>query len=65
MPSRSAAPPLISSTALTGSPEGMGFVDSGIVRSTIRRICPSAPMNSMSRGISVFFIQKATDCSLG
>ena len=44
---------------------GDGGRREGIVRSTIRRICPSAPMNSMSSGISVFFIQKATGCSLG
>src|SRR5215207_6057194 len=51
IPSRAAVPPASSSTARTGSPDGMVRVDSGSAFSATRATDPSGRMNSMSRGM--------------
>src|SRR5450830_468899 len=51
MPSLRAVPPITSSTARTGPPDGIIRVDSGSVFSAMRKIRPSARMNSMSSGM--------------
>src|SRR5665811_2152387 len=50
-PSLRAVPPITSSTARTGPPDGIIRVDSGSVFSAMRKIRPSARMNSMSSGM--------------
>ena len=60
MPSRDAVPPGTSSTKRTGLADGIDVSDSGTVRCAILTMVPSLAMNSMSSGISVFFIHMAT-----
>ena len=62
MPSSASPAAAISSTAATGSPEGSGVDVSGSAL-VIRTIVPSVRMKTMSSGMSVFFIQKATSCA--
>src|SRR5215213_1873395 len=62
IPSSAALPPRISSTTETGSSPVTGSSECGTVFAAMRAIVPSGRMNSMSRGIRVFFIQKATSC---
>ena len=61
IPSSAARPPRISSTTAIGSPAGNGVSSSGLAL-VMRTIVPSLRMKTMSSGISVFFIQKATSC---
>ena len=63
MPSSAALPPLISSTARTGYRLGIASVDIGTALACTCFTVPSAAMNTMSSGISVFFIQKLTGIS--
>ncbi|GJE69217.1 hypothetical protein CHKEEEPN_0740 [Methylorubrum podarium] len=49
MPSLAAVPAFSSSTASTGSPDGITLVESGSVSAAIRAIEPSERMNTMSR----------------
>ena len=51
-----AVPPLTSSTPRAGPADSITCNESGTVRSTMLTIRPSPAMNSMSSGISVFFI---------
>jgi hypothetical protein len=51
MPSLRAVPPMTSSTARTGPPDGMRRSESGSAFSAIRRMRPSARMKIMSRGM--------------
>jgi len=51
MPSFFAVPPITSSTARTGPPEGTSVSESGTVFSAMRRIRPSARMKIMSSGM--------------
>ena len=48
----------MSSTAPTGSSDGIGSSDIGTVFSAIRAMVPSVRMKMMSSGMRVFFIQK-------
>src|SRR5690242_3434031 len=57
IPSSRARPPFISSTALTGSAEGMEAVDCGTAFDEIVEIVPSDRMNNTSSGRIVSFIQ--------
>ncbi len=56
MPSRVAVPPLSSMTARTGAAAAIGSSEPGTARSWMLTMCPVASTNSMSSGISVFFI---------
>jgi len=51
IPSLRAVPPITSSTARTGPPEGIRRSESGSALSAIRRMRPSARMKIMSRGM--------------
>ena len=62
MPRRGARPPTISSTAATGSPDGIGVSENGTAFSAMRATVPSARMKTMSSGVGVFFIQKLAAC---
>src|SRR6185437_717781 len=57
-----ARPPLISSTACTGSADLMDLSDRGLALAAMVETVPSARMNRMSSGMSVFFIQNDIAC---
>lgn len=59
IPSLWAVPPLISTTARTGSADAMGVRENGVVRAAIVEIVPSARTNRISSESGVSFIQNA------
>src|SRR5271165_3321703 len=62
-PIAAASPPLSSSTARHGGPEGMTRSDRGSALATTLVTLPAGEMKIISSGIYVFFIQKATGAS--
>ena len=59
MPSRAAVPPFSSMTARAGAAAAIGSSDPGTARSWMLMMRPRWSTNSMSSGISVFFIHIA------